>query len=108
MEDEHLRARATQVEKEGRGRLGDNWDSIVSAVGRAGPSAEMVANTLQAHDAVSQFERVGKEILLREMTSEDRHTRDSAEAAYNKLRQAERESRHPASAYRRLAPNMSR
>jgi hypothetical protein len=107
--DERLSARAQQVNADGETKFGkDGWQSIVSAISRAAPSPEMVANTVRQPDAVQQFSNVGKNLLLREMSeSSDPAIRRDAEAAYDRIRQKEKSERHSSSAYRQLWPNMT-
>lgn len=103
MDEQALQARAQTITAEGEQRYGkESWGALIGAIGRAGPTSEQVAATLAQPDAVAQFNLVGRELLLKEMTSEDRDTASAAEAAYNRLRERERESRHPTSAYRKF------
>ena len=107
MDEQQIQARAQAITAEGEDRFGkENWQSLVNAIGRAGPSSEQVSATLAQPDAAAQFGFVGKELLLKEMACEDRATARAAEAAYTRLREKERAERHSTSAYRKLSPNM--
>jgi hypothetical protein len=103
-EEERLAARAREVEEAGKAKFGaETWGLLVGAVARAGATPQQVAATLQAPDALNQFQHYGKEALLKAAADGDR----DCEKAYERIRAEERE-RHrgtTSSAYRRLSPN---
>jgi hypothetical protein len=87
---------AEALEKDGAARFKDHWPTYVAAIDRALPKTvsrgEVVKAALAQDDPASAIAAAGRESLLALATSENRQIARESEAAYQAIRQSEREA----------------
>jgi hypothetical protein len=91
MPDDDLNSKLSTIERDGKARFGDDFDVAVAALKRAVPNGFSPADMAQIAaqpDAAGMIMQVGRHQLINEAS--DGNT--ASEAAYRKIRQAERDA----------------
>jgi hypothetical protein len=90
---DQLKARVDEVEKRAKERFGDSYGDRIEALGRIGVNGDEMARVVADPNAVPLLDTASREALLRLMAdSPDAGVRREAEAAYSRIRSADREA----------------